>query len=139
MTEYRWDDLYIGLKHGFDATLTSEDAVGFAALSGDINPLHTDAEYARSAGFAGPVLFGMLVSALYSRLVGVYLPGKYALLQGIDIDFNAPCYAGDRLRVEGQIIFLSDVYRRCEIRASIRRDGTKLISRAVIRTGLHVN
>jgi acyl-CoA thioesterase FadM len=69
--------------------------------------------------------------------VGVYLPGKYALLQGIDIDFNSPCYAGDRLKVEGEIVFLSDAFRRMEVKASIRNDNNKLVSRATIRVGLH--
>lgn len=137
MKEYRWEDLHLGLKHEFEAAFAAEDAAAFAALSGDVNPLHVDAEYARAAGFPGPVLFGMLTSALYSRLVGIYLPGKYALLQGIDIDFSSPCHAGDLLRVEGEIIFLSDAFRRLEIKASIRKEGRKLVSKAIIRAGFH--
>jgi 3-hydroxybutyryl-CoA dehydratase len=137
MMEYRWDDLHIGLRHEFDATFSAEQAMEFAALSGDINPLHVDENYARGAGFAGPVLFGMLTSSLYSRLVGVYLPGKFALLQGIQIDFSSPCFAGDRLHVSGEIVFLSDAYRRLEIKASIRKDENKLVSKALIKAGFH--
>jgi 3-hydroxybutyryl-CoA dehydratase len=137
--EYSWHDLHIGLKHGFEAAFTAEDAAAFAALSGDVNPLHVDVDYARAAGFPSPVLFGMMTSAFYSRLVGVYLPGKYALLQGIDIDFNSPCHVGDLLGVEGEIIFLSDAFRRLEIKASIRKQDRKLVSKAIIRAGFHGN
>ncbi|MCU1322770.1 MAG: MaoC domain protein dehydratase [Acidobacteriaceae bacterium] len=137
MTEYRWEDLHLGLKHSFSATFTEEMMQHFAALSGDINPLHVDADYAIAAGFPGPVVFGMMTSSLYSKLVGVYLPGKYALLQGIDIDFNSPCHAGDVLNVEGEIIFLSDAVRRLEVKATIRRENRKLVSKATIRVGLH--
>jgi len=137
MNEYRWSDLHIGLKHGFEAVFTAEDAAAFAALSGDVNPLHVDAEYAVAAGFPGPVLFGLLTSSLYSRLVGVYLPGKFALLQGMDIDFNAPCHAGELLRVEGEITFLNDAFQRFEIKAAIRKENGKLVSRAKIRVGFH--
>jgi 3-hydroxybutyryl-CoA dehydratase len=139
MMEYKWSDLHIGLKHGFEAAFSVEDAAAFAALSGDLNPLHVDAKYAIAAGYLGPVLFGMMTSALYSRLVGVYLPGKYALLQGIDIDFSSPCYPGDLLHVEGEIIFLSDAFQRLEIKATIRKDGRKLVSKATIRAGFHAN
>ncbi len=138
MNVYEWNDLAIGMKCEFTACFSEEMAHAFAALSGDTNPLHVDCAYARSAGFPNPVLFGMLTSSLYSQLAGVYLPGKYALLQGIDIDFNAPCFAGDKLTVRGEILYLSDAVRRAEIGASIRRDDRKLISKATIRVGLHV-
>jgi 3-hydroxybutyryl-CoA dehydratase len=138
MNEYRWNDLYVGLKHEFETSFSADDAKAFAELSGDVNPLHASEAYAIESGFPGPVLFGMLTSSLYSQLVGVYLPGKLALLQGIDIDFSAPCYPGDRLRVAGVVVFLSEAYRRFEIRATIRTDDNKLVSKATIRAGFHV-
>ena len=76
MNEYRWADLRIGLKHDFTATFSAADAIAFANLSGDVNPLHTDAAYAEAAGFPRPVLFGRMTSSLYSPLVGIYLPGS---------------------------------------------------------------
>jgi 3-hydroxybutyryl-CoA dehydratase len=137
MNEYRWTDLHLGMKHVFSATFAEEMLNSFQQLSGDVNPLHSDAEYAVSMGFPGRVVFGMMTSSLYSTLVGVYLPGKYALLQGIDIDFNSPCYAGQQLNVEGEIVFLSDSFQRLEVKASIRRDDRKLVSKAIIRVGFH--
>jgi 3-hydroxybutyryl-CoA dehydratase len=137
MNEYRWGDLSIGMKHAFQAAFSDEMAEDFARISGDVNPLHVDPNYAIAAGFPSPVLFGMLTSSLYSQLVGVYLPGKFALLQGIDLDFNNPCHAGERLTVEGEIIFLSDAFRRMEIKASIRKEDRKLVSKAIIRVGMH--
>ena len=137
MNEYRWDDLTVGLKHSFDATFTSEMVDDFARLSGDVNPLHVDPNYAIAAGFPGPVIFGMMTSSLYSRLVGVYIPGKYALLQGMDINFHHPCFVGDTLTVVGEIIFLGGALRQMEIKATIRNQSKKLISKAVIRAGMH--
>lgn len=139
MNEYRWADLHVGMKHEFSAAFTAVDAVAFARISGDVNPLHTDAAYAQSVGFAGPVLFGMLTSSLYSRLVGVYLPGRFALLQGMDIDFNAPCFADDVLSVAGEIVFMSEAFKRFEIKATIRKQDRKLVSKATIRVGFHVD
>jgi 3-hydroxybutyryl-CoA dehydratase len=137
MNEYRWEELALGLKHEFEATFTEEMARSFAEISGDVNPLHVDRDYAVSAGFSGPVLFGMMTSSLYSKLVGVYLPGKYALLQGIDLDFNAPVIAGEKLIVQGEIVFMTEAYRRMEIKANIRKENGKLVSKALIRVGMH--
>lgn len=137
MKEYRWEDLSIGLRHGFEAVFTEEMAESFALLSGDCNPLHVDRDYAVSAGYPSPVLFGMLTSSLYSRLVGVYLPGKFALLQGIDIDFSSPCLANEPLRCEGEIVFMSDAFQRFEVKAAIRKQDGKRVSKATIRVGFH--
>ncbi len=136
MQAYRWEDLRLGLSHEFEAVFTERMARTFAEISGDVNPLHVDREYAIGAGYAGPVLFGMLTSSLYSRLIGVYLPGRYALLQGIDIHFSAPCHAGDVLQVKGEVSFMSEAYRQFEVKSSIRGGG-KLISKAKIRVGFH--
>lgn len=137
MNEYRWEDLTLGMEAGFEASFTPEMADTFARISGDVNPLHVDREYAEGAGFPAPVLFGMLTSSLYSRLVGVYLPGKYALLEGIDLNFNAPVHAGEVLSVKGKISFMSETFRRFEIKAAIRKLDGKLVSKATIRVGFH--
>jgi 3-hydroxybutyryl-CoA dehydratase len=130
-----WEDIAVGMKHEYEASFTEEIVAAFAGISGDENPLHLDREYAAAAGFRAPMLFGMLTSTLYSQLVGVYLPGKYALLQGIDIDFHNPCFAGEWLRVQGEIAYINDAYKRMEIKASIRNDNRKLVSKATIRVG----
>lgn len=137
MNEYRWDDMALGLKAEFDASFTAAMMQEFATLSGDVNPLHVDAKYARSQGFDDAVVFGLLVSSLYSRLVGVYLPGKYALLQGIDIDFNVPSFPGQILRVEGEVSYLNEAYHRFEVRARIRNAERRTVSKATIRVGFH--
>ena len=137
MNAYRWEELKVGMKHDFEAIFTEEMAHKFAEISGDVNPLHVDREYAIAAGFAAPVLFGMLTSSLYSQLVGVYLPGRFALLEGIDLDFNSPSFAGEKLFVQGEIIFMSESFRRMEIKATIRKQDRKLVSKAIIRVGMH--
>ncbi|ADW67559.1 MaoC/PaaZ C-terminal domain-containing protein [Granulicella tundricola] len=137
MNLYRWPDIHLGLAHSFEAVFTEQMTKNFAELSGDINPLHVDAEYAAAAGFASPVIFGLMSSALYSQLAGVYLPGKYALLQGIDLDFNAPCFVGEVLTVKGEVTFMTEAYHRFEAKASIRKKDGKLVSKATLRIGFH--
>ena len=136
MNDYGWDDLTLGMSAQFDVEVTSELMTAFANLSGDVNPLHMDDQFAQNAGFPGRVVFGMLTASFYSRLVGVYLPGKRALLDGIDLEFKSPAFIGDRLSVSGEIAFLNDTYHRCEIKAHIRNAAGKLISKATIRAGL---
>ncbi len=137
MNQYRWEDISIGLKHGFEAVFTEEMMEQFAAISGDRNPLHVDRNYAQAKGFVAPVVFGLMSSSLYSRLVGMYLPGERALLQGIDIDFNAPCFPGELLSVAGEVSYRNEAYQRFEVRARIRKMDRSTVSKATIRVGFH--
>jgi 3-hydroxybutyryl-CoA dehydratase len=109
----------------------------FLALSGDNNPLHADRHYAKEKGFKDRVVYGMLISAFYSRLVGVYLPGKNALLQGIEINFHNPVYVGDILAISGEVSYINEAYKQIEIIGYIRNQENKLISKANIKVGLN--
>ena len=137
MNEYRWEDISLGLQAGFEAEFTEDMVLEFQKISNDTNPLHSDSAHAKKVGFDSPVLFGLMTSSLYSRLVGVLLPGKYAMLHGIDIDFSSPCFVGDVLYCEGSVVFLNEAFRRFEIKASIRNAAGKRISKAKIRVGFH--
>jgi len=137
MNEYRWADLSIGLRAQFEAEVSPTAMTAFAALSGDRNPLHVDDDFARAMGFPGPVAFGLLTSSFYSTLVGMHLPGRWALLHGLDVEMKAPAFVGDRLIVGGEISHLTPAYRRLEIKAAIRNQSGTTISKATIRVGVH--
>jgi len=131
-----WADLSIGLSSQFEATINQEHLDLYSEISGDFNPMHTDDIYAKSKGFNQKILHGMLTSSLYSTLIGMYLPGKYCLLHGINISFISPVYAGDTLTISGEISYLNEAYKQVEIKANIRNKNNKKISKAKIKLGI---
>ncbi len=136
MNEYLFSDIFIGLSQSFNVTIDEAKLNSFLEISGDNNPLQCDANYAASKGFSGRVVYGMLTSSFYSTLVGVYLPGKYAILHGIDIQFLKPVFLGDNLMVSGTVSYINKAYQQIEVKGMIKKqDGTK-ISRAVLKIGL---
>jgi 3-hydroxybutyryl-CoA dehydratase len=136
MNAYTWPELLIGLSDAFDVDLDVGMIAAFAVLSGDVNPLHTNRDHAIGLGFSDTVAFGLLTTAFYSRLVGVHLPGKFALLHGIRVDFVEPAYPRDRLRVSGEITHLNEAFHRIEMRAMIENQHARVVSRARIKVGL---
>lgn len=135
MNDYRLGDLQPGVKASFDAMITSTMLDEFARLSGDTNPLHADADFAQARGYPGRVVFGMLTASFYSTLAGVHLPGRHALLQGVDASFVAPVFAGDRLTVNGEVAAVHKALGQIEIRAHITNQHGVKVSRAKIRVG----
>jgi acyl dehydratase len=65
----------------------------FKDLSGDEDPLHVDAAFARAREFKDRLAYGiMLTASFFSTLVGIYLPGERALLQAVDASFGGPVF-----------------------------------------------
>ena len=101
MNEYTYEEIQIGQKESFKVTVTEEMLSSFKNITGDVNPLHNDEEYALEKGYPGRVSYGMLTASFLSTLAGVYLPGKYSLIHEVKLKFAKPVFIGDELTIEG--------------------------------------
>ena len=137
MNDYALTDLVPGeTEASFTQELTPGMLDAFCALSGDENPLHTDEAFARAHGFAGRVVYGMLTAALYSRLAGMYLPGRRCILQEVNSSFHKPVYAGDVLTVSGRVKDVDLGKGRAVVAAVVRNQDGARVSRAEIVVGI---
>jgi acyl dehydratase len=70
-------------------------------LSGDLNPLHADPEFAAAAGFnEGPILHGLCTFGLLTRSLVRHL-GDERRITAIGGQFRKPVWPGDTVRTEG--------------------------------------
>jgi acyl dehydratase len=73
----------------------SQDEVNrFAEVTGDKNPVHTDAAYAATTMFKRPIMHGMLGAALFSKVFGTLFPGEGTIYLKQSLNFLKPMYAG---------------------------------------------
>lgn len=93
------DEIAVGDSACVTRTLTQDDLVVFAAVSGDINPQHLDAEFAERTRFHGIIAHGMWSGALISAVLGTHLPGPGTVYLGQTLRFVAPVRVGDTLTV----------------------------------------
>jgi|TARA_B100000795_G_scaffold215766_1_gene169638 3-hydroxybutyryl-CoA dehydratase len=136
MNEYKLSNIKIGLEESFSVVIDSSKLDKFLDISNDLNPLHVDNSYAKEKGFDGRVVYGLLTASFYSTLVGVYLPGKYCILQSIDTQFLKPVYIGETLTIAGKISYINAAYKQIEIQATIVNQNGQKVSKATIKTGL---
>ena len=113
MNEYTFKDLSIGFEEYFSFEVTEEKMKLFQDLTGDNNPLHTEQQFAQEHGFENRVVYGMLSASLISTLGGVYLPGRYCLIQQVESKFLAPVFVGDVLAVKGTVSELNETVQPC--------------------------
>src|SRR5262245_48349943 len=100
---YLGKDLRIGLVAEFEREISESDVRSFGNLSGDLNPLHLDAAYARTTAYEGRIVHGAFQIGLASALRGRHLPGKHALLGAVSCRLPAPLNYPCRVKVRGEL------------------------------------
>lgn len=94
-----YDTLSIGDSATFEKTLTERELVLFAAVSGDVNPVHLDAEFAKTSMFGERIAHGMWSGSLISAALATVLPGPGTIYMGQELSFRRPVKLDDTLTV----------------------------------------
>ena len=108
LNELSYDDISIGQQESFIIKITESMVEQFSNLSGDLNPLHMDNEFAESSSFNKRIVHGMLLASFFSQLIGMKLPGKNALYFSQTLNFRSPCNIDDEIEVIGEVTEKSD-------------------------------
>jgi 3-hydroxybutyryl-CoA dehydratase len=94
---YYLEDLAPDMEASVTKTITDDDVRAFAALSGDVNPVHLDDVFAASTMFKKRIAHGFLTGALFSTVLGTKLPGPGCIYLSQTLKFRAPVYLGDEV------------------------------------------
>ena len=92
----------LGVIVNFTKTITKEDIIAFAKISGDTNPLHLDQTYAQSTRFKKPIAHGMLTASFISALIGTKFPNLIYLSQ--NLKFTKPVFIADTITATAKVI-----------------------------------
>ncbi|QNP73004.1 MaoC family dehydratase N-terminal domain-containing protein [Streptomyces roseirectus] len=77
-----------------------EDQALLYRLSGDLNPLHADPDFAKRAGFERPILHGLCTYGMTLKaVVDTVLGGDVGQVRAYDTRFAGVVYPGETLRV----------------------------------------
>ena len=86
-------------------TITESDIVTFTGLSGDFNPIHIDAEFAKTAMFGERVAHGLLILSIASGLAWQlgFMAGTADAFLSLDCKFAGPTKIGDTIKVSAEV------------------------------------
>ena len=126
-SEYSFDEIELGMQKSFKVDISKNMLDVFGRDTGDYNPLHMSEEYASSTSFKKRVCSGMFLSSFFSRLVGMYLPGKHALHISQSLNFVNPCFIGETITVEGKVIDKSIATKIIKLETTITNESGKRI------------
>ncbi len=98
-----FDELYIGQTCSYEKTVSEEDVLMFARISGDNNPVHLDEDFAKTTQFGGRIAHGMYTAAIISAAMALHLPGPGSVYISQAMKFRAPVKIGDTLTVNIEV------------------------------------
>jgi 3-hydroxybutyryl-CoA dehydratase len=124
----------VGQESSMSKTVSDEDIRTFARISGDVNPLHLDDEYARSTMFGGRIAHGMLVASLISAVIGTCLPGPGAIYMGQELRFVAPVRPGDTITAIVRVEAWDDVKGRVTLATEVRNQNGETVVAGMAKT-----
>ena len=141
MVDLYYEDVVVGdgcetVAH----TVTMDDILGFAAVTRDRHPLHTDPDYCSRTEFGRPIAHGLyglsLIEGLKSELK-LYENTSIASLGWDKVSFRAPAFVGDRLHV--RMRFLAKRESRDPSRGVVT-EGVELVNQdgRVVVAGEHI-
>lgn len=90
-------DFSEGQSASLTRVVTAADVEGFAAVTGDSNPVHLDDVYAAGTRFGRRIAHGMLAVSYVSAILGTKFPGPGTIYLSQSVSFLAPVYLGDTI------------------------------------------
>ena len=128
-----FEDLAVGMTETLAKTISSDDVVGFATLTGDRNPIHLSEHFAARTAFGGRVAHGLYTAGLISAVLGTRLPGPGAIYVSQTLNFHAPVRIGDTVDVTVTVAELIPERQRarlactCRVGDQVVLDGEALV------------
>ena len=128
LSNYTFDEITIGQTAGYSKLVQEQDVQLFAAVSGDVNPVHLDAEFAAGTMFKERIAHGMLTGAVISAAIAMELPGPGTIYLGQTLRFRLPVKIGDEIRVDLEVTALREDRQFVTLDCKIFNQDEKLVA-----------
>lgn len=115
-----FEDLSVGMTETLSKTISSDDVVGFAQLTGDRNPIHLSEHFAAKTSFGSRIAHGLYTAGLISAVLGTRLPGPGAIYISQTLHFRAPVRIGDTVGVTVTVAELIPERQRARLSCTCR-------------------
>jgi len=109
----------IGDKYTLEFSFTQDQVNEFCNISGDFNPLHWDDAFAESTPFKKPIIHGALITSIFSKVMGMYFPGKGSVYLKQISEFKRPLYVGLSYNAVFEIDSINHIKHTAEIKTQV--------------------
>jgi 3-hydroxybutyryl-CoA dehydratase len=127
LSNFTYEEITVGQTASYSRTVDDEGVKMFAALSGDVNPVHLDAGFAAGTMFKQRIAHGMFTGGLISAAIAMELPGPGTIYLGQNLSFRAPVFLGDTITVSLEVIDKLDKKKFVTLSTVARNQHGKIV------------
>ncbi len=128
-------NFFVGKKFEETCIFTLQDVIKFAKLSGDVNPIHLNPEFAKNTPFKKTIVHGFLYASKISKIIANSLPGPGSIYLFQDLNFLNPVFHDEEIIICVEIIEIKVEKNIFTLKTTIlKKDGLLALSgKAVIK------
>jgi len=120
-------EMQIGDKAEFSKSITEADLVMFAGITGDMNPVHVNSEFAKMTAFGKRIVHGILSIGLISNVLGTQLPGPGVLYLNQTCKFLKPVFIGDTITAMVEVTAKDESLNKVRLRTYCFNQNNQLV------------
>lgn len=94
----------VGMTSEITRSFTGADVDAFAKISGDVNPVHLDENYAKKTIFGSRIVHGVFVSSIFSTIFANTLPGPGCIYLKSENKFLKPVFLDQLVLFKVEVI-----------------------------------
>jgi len=128
LSNFTYDEITIGQTATYSKLVQEQDIQLFAAASGDVNPVHLDADFAAGTMFKGRIAHGMLTGALISAALAMELPGPGTIYLSQSLRFRLPVKIGDTITIKLEVTNKQDKRQLVTLDCKAYNQDDKLVA-----------
>ncbi len=102
-----------------DVQFNQADVNTFAKITGDNNPIHIDAEYAKATPFGRPIVHGFFAGAVFSKVFGTIFPGEGTIYMSQEMVFLAPVFVDEPYTAKFEVLEVNTEKHRGIIKCTL--------------------
>jgi len=126
-----YDDIQVGQRSSYSKTFTEDMLVLFAEVSGDLNPVHLDNEFAATTMFKERIAHGAWTSSVISAALGSVFPGPGSIYRKQEVAFLRPVKVGDTITVTLEVLEKNDKSKALILKTDVVNQHGKAVASGI--------
>lgn len=124
---WTYDTIKVGDKDSLTKKVTASMIESFADITDDNNPIHLNAEFAKTTPFGKRIAHGMLSASLISAVIGVKLPGNGCIYMSQSVRFKKPVFIDETLTAWAEVKEKIDEKKRLVLKTWVENQDGEVV------------
>ncbi len=120
------EKIKVGDTYTYPLQFNQADVDVFAKITGDNNPIHINAEFAKNTPFGRPIVHGFFAGAVFSKVFGTIFPGDGTIYMHQDMKFLAPVFVDEAYTAKFEVLEVDEVKHRGVIKCILENGEGKI-------------